>query len=275
MYHPLPRDWLLATNKIEVAFQSPHGKKSAHGSGFWVRNGETLLFVTNRHMIDLEYKDPKYRGHDYCLSSVEILSFDSSGRSGRLRVIRADILSHENADFDVALMSVKLHENPDAIKVVPATAEIIADVHFIEDQLEWGAQVSFSSFQPWRDTQTERPIVRSGILASDPAHSFVLDEIPLSGVHLIEAFSFAGSSGSPVFANARGIQTDSTITGSTFRPARIIGVMTGHLLNEKSDAGVPHRAHTGLSFCHRSDFLLSMVRGTESLQQSTFDALSK
>ena len=172
MYHALPRNRLLATNKIEVAFRSVQGDLSAHGSGFWVRNGHDVLFVTNRHMIDLEYKAPKYGGHGYSLSSVEILSFDASGRSGRLRLIHADILTHESAEIEVALMRVRRHESPDRIMVVPVGVEIIADASLVESQLEWGAQVSFSSFQPWRDTQTERPIVRSGILASDPAHSF-------------------------------------------------------------------------------------------------------
>ena len=48
--------------------------------------------------------------------------------------------------------------------------------------------------------------------------------------------------------------------------------MTGHLPNEDSDSGVPYKTHTGLSFCHRSDLLLSMVHGAEPLEQSTFDA---
>ena len=114
--------------------------------------------------------------------------------------------------------------------------------------------------------------MRTGILASDPAYPFVSAKIKRADVHLLEAFSFAGSSGSPVFANAKGIQLGPGLSGGSFRPARIIGMMTGHLLNEYSDAGAPYNTHTGLSFCHRSDLLLSMVRGSESLQQSTFDA---
>ena len=276
MYHPVPRNWLLASNKIEVAFRSVHGDQSAHGSGFWVQNGEDLLFVTNRHMIDLDYKDAKYKGLGYRFSSAKIVSFDSSGQAGRLRLIDADILTHESTDVDLALMRVRVADNPDRIKVVSASVDVIADANFIESQLEWGAQVSFSSFQPWRDTQAERPIVPSGILASDPAQPFVSAKIPQPCVHLIEAFSFTGSSGSRVFANARGIQTDSsTISGGGFRPARIIGVMTGHLLNDDSNAGVPYKAHTGLCFCHRSDLLLSMVHNTGRLQCSTFGLQDK
>ena len=223
-------------------------------------------------MIDIEYRDPKYKGHGYVLSSVQILTFDASGRSGTQYVVRAVILTHEDPDIDIALLRVSGVNNPDGISVVPASVEVIADSHFLKTELEWGAQVSFSSFQPWRDTETERPILRTGILASDPAYPFVSTRIKRTDVHLLEAFSFAGGSGSPVFANAKGIETGPSLSGGGFRPGRIIGMMTGHLLNEDSDAGAPYKTHTGLSFCHRSDLLLSMVRGAEPLERSTFDA---
>ena len=74
MYHALPRSWLLATNKIEVEFRNAHDAKHSHGSGFWICNGEELVFATNRHVVDIEYNDSKYVGHDYVLSSMHILS---------------------------------------------------------------------------------------------------------------------------------------------------------------------------------------------------------
>ena len=38
MYHCLPRNWLLATNKIEVEFRngSKEQAKKGFGSGFWI-----------------------------------------------------------------------------------------------------------------------------------------------------------------------------------------------------------------------------------------------
>ena len=273
MYHPLPRSWLLATNKIEVEFRNDHDHKSSHGSGFWVRNGNDLVFATNRHVIDIEYNDSKYQRHDYVLSSVEILTFGADGQPGRQRVVEAVVFTHENPQIDIALLQVSAVINPDNVRVEPANVDVIADTRFLEVELEWGAQVSFSSFQPWRDTQTERPIVRVGVLASDPAYPFISTKIGRAHVHLLEAFSFAGSSGSPVFANAKGIELGQGLTGGGgFRPARIIGMMTGHLPNEESATGAPHRTHTGLSFCHRSDVLLAMVRGSEPMRLSAFKA---
>lgn len=276
MYHSLPRDWLLATNKIEVVFGNHNGRKSTHGSGFWIRSQQDQFFATNRHVIDIEYKHVKYQGHDYKLSSLNILTLDENrSRSGRQEVAQAIISMHEDPRIDIALLQVlSVRKSKPDIIVQPANLEVIADSHFLQKDLEWGAQVSLSSFQPWRDTRTERPILRTGILASDPAHPFVLDQdkIQRDRVHLIEAFSFGGSSGSPVFANARGIRTGAGISGGDFRPARIIGVMAGHLLNDDSEADAPYRIHTGLSYCHRTDLLLSMVCGTEPLRRFNFNA---
>lgn len=272
MYHPIPRDWLFATNKIEVVFRNQNGLKSTHGSGFWIRNDDGLFFATNRHVIDIEYKDKKYQNHDYKLSSVNILTFDeNSSRSGMHQVVQATILMHEDPRIDIALLKGLHVITSHGITVKPASLEVIAGAHFLQNELEWGTQVSFSSFQPWRDTQTERPILRTGILASDPAHPFFSDKIERTNIHLLEAFSFGGSSGSPVFANARGIQTDGTISGGNFRPAKIIGIMGGHILNDDSEAAAPHKIHTGLSYCHRSDLLLSMVDGSEPVCQITFN----
>ncbi len=130
------------------------------------------------------------------------------------------------------------------------------------NELEWGAQISFSSFQPWRDTRSDRAILRTGIISSDPKIDFTSDQINMKSIMLLEAFSFAGSSGSPVFANARGIETDESLVGGDFRAGKIVGVMSGHIRNEK-DTEIGHKTHTGLSYCHKSDLLLRMLRGIE------------
>ena len=272
MYHPIPRNWLLATNKIEVEFNNANDTKRVHGSGFWIRRPTGLVFATNRHIVDIEYSDTKYRGCGYWLSSIQILTFNANGGKGRQVGKCAQIFTHEDPDVDIALLEVSAVENPSRISVEPANMEVIADLDFQINQLEWGALVSFTSFQPWRDTESERPILRTGILSSDPTYPFVSEKANRRDIHLLEAFSFAGSSGSPVIANARGIQVGVGLSGSNFRPAKIIGIMTGHLPINESEAGAPYTTHTGLSFCHRSDLLLAMLHGSAPIERSTFSS---
>ena len=73
--------------------------------------------------------------------------------------------------------------------------------------------------------RSRKPIVRNGILASDPADEYSSGQTDRERIHLLEAMSFAGSSGCPVFANARGVPVDSTLFGGDFRPAKVIGIM--------------------------------------------------
>ncbi len=273
MYHPIPREWLLATNKIEVIFKNCHNEKSFHGSGFWIQKDEKLFFATNRHVIDIDYNNNKYIGQGDEFYSVKILLFKPANQTGGyFDVTRATLFIPDNYSIDIALLRLQSINNPNNIKVLPADVSIIADKDFLTTELEWGAQVSFSSFQPWGDTQTDSPILRTGILASDPAYPFNSTMIGKIDIHLLEAFSFNGSSGSPVFANAQGIPAGKGLTGGNFRPARIIGIMTGHLLNEQSEAGTPDKTHTGLSYCHRSDLLLSMINEDVPMNQFEFIA---
>ena len=96
MYHPIPRDWLLATNKIEVDFKSAHDSKTVHGSGFWIMGPVDLVLATNRHVVDIEYKDAKYVGCGYRLSSIRTLTFNAIGDKGTQVVRSARIFTHED-----------------------------------------------------------------------------------------------------------------------------------------------------------------------------------
>ena len=266
MYHPLPREWLLATNKIEVGFHSATDTKSVHGSGFWVRkeSGE-VVFVTNRHVVDIEYYDRKYFGHGYRLTAIKILTFKGADRFGHL-IVKAELAWPRDQRVDIAIL-----RNPKVIagkgSVTPASVDVIGDKDFLKNELNWGDLVSFTSFQPWRDSKSERPILRTGTVSSDPLYRYESDSIPRRDVLLLEALSFAGSSGSPVFANARGIKVAPPLSGGSFRPAKIIGIITGHIQAKNASQMA---FHSGLSYCHRSDLLLGMMAGSEPLETRVF-----
>ena len=233
---------------------------------------ELAFFVTNRHVVDIEYNDSRYCESGYKLSSLQLRIFDRT-RSDYLRTNNVVITTPRNRKIDIAMIMPFSISKASTIKALPIQADfsegkeqVTATKEFLEEELEWGCQVSFSSFQPWRDAQTERPILRTGILSSDPAHPIVIDGIDRSDLLLLEAMSFGGSSGSPVFANARGIifKEGAGIkfnlgTDLTHRRARLIGIMTGHISNKIDASGVNYGSHTGLSFCHRADVLFSMA----------------
>ena len=106
-------------------------------------------------------------------------------------------------------------------------------------------------------------------MSSDPLYKYESTSIPLRDVLLLEALSFAGSSGSPVIANARGIKVGAGLVGENFRPAKIIGINAGHL-PARNDKHNKMDLHSGLSYCHRSDLLLRMLAGREPLETQPF-----
>ena len=261
MYHPLPREWLLATVKVQVGFSSGAEKQFRKGSGFLVSVEDEILLVTNRHVIDLEYSDQNFRGKGYELSTIVMSTFEGSERYVT-HIGEADVSWHSDSRVDIAfLKNMKAIGVRGRLTFVPT--EIIGDENYLEKDLGWGDQVSFSSFQAWTSTESEYPIVRTGIVSSDPVSGYVFEGTRVRDIFLLEAFSFKGSSGSPVFANAKGIKVGPTFTGGGFRPAKLIGVMVGRM---EIGGGL----HPGLSYCHRSDLLLRMIRGDDPLESSRF-----
>ena len=237
MYHPIPTQWLEATNRVDVRFDNGAEKKSYSGSGFWVADqAGYCLFITNRHVIDMVYRDNKYLPEGYRLSGLTVSSHSAVPRNRGVVVDLEgdiDLRVHANYGVDIAILIPGAQERPDAATPISVPASThLADQPFFET-LPWGAQVTFASFQAWGDRTTKKPILRTGIVSSDPCDDYSSDIVNRKSALLLEAFSFSGSSGSPVFANAFGLQLDSNIFsgGPGFRSARVIGVMCGHIQN--------------------------------------------
>lgn len=71
-----------------------------------------------------------------------------------------------------------------------------------------------------------------------------------------EAFSFGGSSGSPVFAIHNGFPVGGAIqAGENFyRPVMLIGINAGHLVVDGLD-----RHHAGISYMYKSSVILQII----------------
>ena len=269
MYHPIPRQWLEATNRIDVRFDNGAETKTGSGSGFWVANEDgSAVFITNRHVVDMAYRCSKYVGEGYRLSRLTVSSHSTVSRNRGIVVDLegdVDIRVHTSYGVDIAILIPYASDRRTPPLTIPAF-KLLADQSFFE-RLPWGAQVSFASFQAWRDSTTQKPILRTGIVSSDPQDDYSSDIVDRTGALLLEAFSFSGSSGSPLFANAFGIQIADTLTGGPgFREARVIGIVCGHIPN-KVDEPVAPSMHVGLSYCHKSTLLLEMLSQLGSLER--------
>ena len=276
MYHPIPRAWLTAVHALEVTFKSSIGNPpcTVSGSGFWLGTDHVPQFATNRHLIDYEYKTGE-SGRAYEISHLQVWSWKHAGPPQAIEIEQCSILVPENRRFDVAVIQME-RIAPSAGRGQMGTSvgeSYLADKAFEAEHLEWGAQVTFASFQAWHDRRLRKPIVRNGILASDPAGEFTSDHLDRERIHLLEAMSFAGSSGCPVFANARGVPVDSTLSGGDFRPAKVIGIMAGHFpASESSQTASVSSAlpHSGLSYCHKASVIDDLIGGEIAMEPRTW-----
>ena len=195
MYHPIPAQWLEATNRVDVQFDNGAETKNYSGSGFWVSDqAGYCLFVTNRHVVDMAYRDEKYLSQGYQLSRLTVSSHSAVPRNRGVVVDLErdiDIRMHANYGVDIAILIPGAQEQPDAATPISVPASThLADQPFFET-LPWGAQVTFVSFQAWGDRTTKKPILRTGIVSSDPSDDYSSDIVDRKSALLLEAFSFS------------------------------------------------------------------------------------
>lgn len=146
-------------------------------------------------------------------------------------------------------------------------------------QLQPGEFVSFPGYPTWYDRLQIRPVLRSGVLASDPQTDYRADcgdPRPGDGNQqaLFDAFSTSGNSGSPVYVAQQGLPpidlTLSLIQGkppvqtkllsSNYRRSFLIGINMGHY--DDPDSNRP-KDHAGLSRMHKLSAILAILRANQ------------
>ena len=229
-----------------------------------------LAFVTCRHLVDRVYAAEVYGSR---LHSLKITYWHEE----RQHIITyskdcLDVWIPENDKLDLAILSINAEglsvtilntiSYPKSLCVIPLH-DLVEFCQSID--LGWGAKVGFTSKQPWTG---EHPILRTGIVSSNPRVDFQSPDVPRDHIYLLEAQSFSGSSGSPVWSYPVG----SPISGSfrvggrplpPYKPPCLIGIMLGHINNDKSGIDVINRLPVGLSYCHKLSTIFMLLMGME------------
>jgi hypothetical protein len=164
------------------------------------------------------------------------------------------VLFHPNYDNDVAvIVDVRGHAlvgnamSVDYILNYPS----IADAAFI-NSMEVCDFVAFPGFPEWFDRESYRPILRVGTVASDPRYDYTNQQARGNCI-AYEAFSFGGSSGSPVFALQKGFKMAAPLTFEGFRESKLVGINAGHLVETE------YRSHSGISYFYKATAILDLI----------------
>ena len=99
-----------------------------------------------------------------------------------------------------------------------------------------GLQVLLPSYSEHYDRSSERPVMRGGIVSSDPESNYQTDGQEPARRVLFQAHSAGGASGGPVYAlmDSAGI---------------LLGVNAGHLTGSEPKIGT---IHSGFSYCFKA-----------------------
>lgn len=212
MYHGLTNQFLYSAYKVEVYFYDDLGNPQAGvGTGFFVKNKSgKLCLVTNRHVLDFAFRNPMPNADKYVLNRI-VVSGKAASAPGNVPV--SDI-SFELAPLvkfpvdsknDVACITdLKVTKNPGVRIDYFIPNEMIATPNEFENDLNVSDFLAFPGFPEWHDKKANRPILRTGTISSDPRYDYSFQDAVGGACVAYEAFSFNGSSGSPIFALQKG-----------------------------------------------------------------------
>lgn len=256
MFHEPPREFLYSSYLIKVKFLDSIGtSKEGQGTGFVLDIGDKKpMIVTNRHLIDIDYRQstPKYK--DFRLSEFSITGRkkDDSSYTFKLHA-GARFFFDRVIENDVVLIEPRMLIEGDAANDLNLhwhfDLDHLADDEVFQNTLLPYDEVVFSGFPEQHDKLSNRPILRSGRISSDPKFDYSFSGNFEGNRIAYEAFSSEGASGSPVFAVARGA---TTIPDS--RKAFLVGINAGHIKEQGGLGG-----HTGISYFYKSTVISRII----------------
>lgn len=281
-----------------------HTWEPCFGTGFLVEfpdEDSRFGLVTNRHLTDVPWHQPQYEGT--VVKSIRLEMWQSQNLRIEFTIIDPEPFYHDDPTIDVAVIALGPRIEPHFIgtpydKIENLFPDTSVDTLMFNHGISWqylleceelwpvldaGEFVSFPGYPAWYDKLQTRPVLRSGVIASDPQTEYRrLEGSPTikdgNRQVLFDAFSTSGNSGSPVFVAQRGIpplpihMTNSQgkflpdgpsarleVTG--YHKSFLVGINAGHINNVESGRD---NDHAGLSRMHKLSAIMDILRANTS-----------
>jgi hypothetical protein len=259
MYHSLGRAFLYTAHKLSISFDDYGNRKEVNGTGFFVDGpDEKLWLVTSRHLLDAGYSD--IAKNHWQIANIRLAGFlpdDFAGFECDLIVDELRFANSSLEDVVVARVVTTVNGNWEGranIKVQHVPRAMFASNEDF-DGLQLADPLLFPGYPDWHDQSEGRPIMRRGLLSSDPVFNYLGPNMVVGGrILAYEAFSFGGSSGSPIFLPEFGFKINGDAKMGNYRSAKLIGINAGHLRTLDG-----HRHHSGISYLFRSTIIEELV----------------
>jgi hypothetical protein len=252
MFHEPPKDFLYVSYKTEVDHLDNHGTlKSGIATAFILEINGIPWIVTNRHVIDLDYRQQTARYKNFALNNFLLTGRRPDDSTYIFRLHKdAKYYFHEDEENDVVLIEARGElEGAEAFHW-HFGMEHLANVEVFKTIQPFDL-ICYSGFPSQYDKFGDRPIIRSGRIASDPRYNYSWNKNSYGQCVAYEGFSSEGASGSPIFAPPRGMEH---IQNS--RHGYLIGVNAGHV----HDASI---SHSGISYFYKSTVIFEIIEKYE------------
>lgn len=249
MFHEPPKQFLYSAYMVETEHSDDAGTvKGGRASAFLLEVGKGMSWlVTNRHVLDLDYRQRSAKYKNFTLTKLNVTGrrADDSTYTFRFHP-EARKCFHNDPENDIVLVESRVYlDGPDKWHWHYGMD------HLADEQIYTSIRpfdlVCYTGFPDQYDKLGNRPILRSGHIASDPAFNYSWDQTPHGQCVAYEGFSFPGSSGGPVFAPPRGM---TNIPDS--RHGYLVGVNSMHI--DGGPAG-----HSGVSCFYKSTVILEII----------------
>lgn len=247
MYHIPPSKFLYSAYKIYITFTNGTTTKTRTATGFVIGLKNNIPYiVTNRHVVDLNYNLHSIDNIGFSTSTFELIGRNSDDNLIRFKMASsAKIYFHPIFENDVVLIEGKILLEGDQFHFHFGMNQI-ADSNVYSSLIPYD-HICYSGFPSQHDKLNQRPILRSGKIASDPQHEYSWDSKNRGQCVAYEGFSFEGSSGSPIFAVPR--QGSGSI--SNLAQGYVIGVNAGHIPEQYQ--------HSGISYFYKSTVIYEIA----------------
>jgi hypothetical protein len=268
----LSKKLLYSAYRLSTRHVGPDGSsKLVHGTCFHVNSNGRVFLVTNRHNVELSYKDLKYAGYSWDGVQVDGYCGDEDYFEFAFNGHKIHYAIPKNAAEDVFVLelprdqirfrrrkkpSEDANRKTEKWEPVMLGLEMLASEHDMR-RLSPGSTVLLPSYSAHYDKSSERPVMRGGIISSDPESNYQTDGQEPARRVLFQALSAEGASGGPVFALMNGDQ------------GVLLGVNAGHLTGNEPRIGT---MHSGFSYCFKAicirECIHSIVRDSGASKES-------
>ena len=277
MIHGMRNSFLYASSRIINHSICANGDQCSYGTGFWIQNDKNeICLITNKHVL-------KHSGDDnrFC-DFFDVYIWEASNGNTEEKPSGFSIYRFLSFTPDVPnnpLDDIVCVRWP--FKACPLSASkstslkidyffpfsILASQNDFDNSLSVCDMLAFIGYpEPFYDTERQAPILRSGIIASDPRFNYM--EKQLGNCLAYEAFSLGGSSGSPVLAIQKGFRVGSGLQAPAnfYRELKLVGINVGsrHILREiptqqNPNLTVREKQHSGISLLYKSTSIIETI----------------